>query len=140
MKTNNECIREILKKIEKISYKDVITVDSLVEMIKEFSKEDVIATVNLLNREHFIIIADKAGYDDSDVFSENKIKCLTDKGYRNLDLIREDRIWNLMKEKLPNFNDLSYFTIATIAGKIMHDEYNKIFDIKSNPSVDYSRW
>ena len=140
MRTNNECIRAILKKIEMISYNEVLTVSKLSEMLPEFSIEDVIAMVSLLNRERYIFIADKAGYDDSDVFRENKIKCLTEKGYRSLDVIREDRIWNLMKEKIANFDDLSFFVIATIASKIINDEHNKLFNIDCNSFVEYSRW
>ncbi len=140
MKTNNELVRKILKKVEMISYDETLSVSKLAEMLPEYSIEDVLSMVSLLNREHFIIIVDKMVYNDSDVFRENKIKCLTERGYRNLDLIREDRVWNLMKEKLSNFDDLSFFMIATVAGKIVHNEHNELFNIKDNPSVDYTRW
>ena len=140
MKTNNECIREILKRVEMIPCGESISVEKMKEELNDYTIDEVLAMVTLLNREHFIIIVDKLGYNDSDVFRENKIKSLTERGYRSLDLIREDRIWNLMKEKLSNFNELSFFTIASLAGKIMHNEHNKIFDIKDSPSVDYSRW
>ena len=140
MKTNNECIREILKKVEMIPCGESIVVSKLAEELSEFTIEDILAMVTLLNREHFIIIVDKAGYNDSDVFRENKIKCLTERGYRNLDVIREDRIWNLMKEKLSNFDDLSFFIIASLASKIVNDEHNKLFNIDSKSFVEYARW
>lgn len=62
-------------------------------------------------------ILDKASYDDNDVFRDNKIKCLTEKGYKTLDLIRDDELWNNMKEKIDNFNEISIYTIIDIAKK-----------------------
>lgn len=140
MKTNNDCIREILRKIELIPCGEVITVSELAEELPEFNIEEVISMITLLNREHYIIIVDKYGYNDSDIFRENKIKGLTERGYRNLDVIREDRVWNLMKEKLDNFENLSFFMIAALASKIVNDEHNKIFNIESKSFVEYSRW
>ncbi len=140
MKNNCECIREILKKVETISYDETLSVAKLAEMLPEFKIEDILTMVSLLNREHYLIIVDKAGYNDSDVFRENKIKCLTERGHRALDVIKEDRIWNLMKEKLPNFNDLSFFMITSIASKILNDEHNKLFNLDSKSYVEYARW
>jgi len=140
MKTNNECIREILKKVELISYDETLPISKLAEMLPEFSIEDILSMVSLLNREHFLLIVDKLGYNDSDVFRENKIKCLTERGYRALDVIREDRIWNLMKEKLPDFDNLSFFIVSTVASKIVNDEHNKLFNIDSKSYIDYARW
>ena len=140
MKNNVECMRDILKIVETIPCGESLCVSKLAEMIPNYTIEDVLAMTTILNREHFLMIVDKAGYNDSDVFRENKIKCLTERGYRNLDVIREDRIWNLMKEKLPNFNNLSFFVITSIASKILNDEHNKLFNIDSKSFVDYSRW
>ena len=105
MRTNNECIRAILKKIEMISYNEVLTVSKLSEMLPEFSIEDVIAMVSLLNRERYIFIADKAGYDDSDVFRENKIKCLLEKTPIKLEL---------SKEIIKNFHTQTYIFLNNI--------------------------
>ena len=140
MKTNNELIRENIKKMEMIPYGELLSVEKLIEMLPNYGVEEILAMVSLLNREHFIIIIDKSGYSDAEVLRENKIKCLTERGYRNLDTVREDRIWNLMKEKLTNFNDLSFFVISSIASKIINDEHNKLFNLNSNSYVEYSRW
>ena len=51
------------------------------------------------------------------MFRDNKIKCLTEKGYKTLDLIRDDELWNNMKEKIDNFNEISIYTIIDIAKK-----------------------
>ena len=140
MKVNSECAKKVLLKIEELPFGEVITVNKLQEMISEYNIEEIITMVTMLNRERYITIFDKAGYDDTDVFRDNRIKCLTEKGYRALDIIRDDKIWNLMKEKLFNFNDLSFFTIITIASKIINDEHNKLFNLDSNSFIDYSRW
>ena len=140
MKTNNDCIREILKVIETIPSGDSMMVSKIAEVLPEYDIETIVAMVSLLNRERFVIIVDKMSYNDSDVFRENRIKYLTERGYRALDIIREDRIWNLMKEKLTNFNDLSIFMILTIASKIINDEHNKLFNLDINSFIDYSRW
>ena len=140
MKTNSDLIREILKQAELIPFGDYITIADLAEKMPEYTIEDILAMVTLLNRERFIIIVDKAGYNDSDVFRENRLKGLTERGYRNLDVIREDRIWNLMKEKMPNFDELSFFMVSHVASRIVNDEHNKLFNLDPNTVVDYTRW
>ena len=140
MRTNNECIRKVLIKIEGIPYGETYTVSKLQELLPEFSIEDVIYTVTMLNRERYIMIMGKPGYDDDDVFRDNKIRCLTERGYRNLDLIRDDNVWNLIKEKLPDYNEISFYTILAIANKIYNKKHNEIFDIPNEFYMDYSRW
>ena len=140
MRLNSDGMRKILMEIEKLPYGKIITVSELQILLDCYSIEEVINMVTVLNRERYITVLDKAGYDDTDVFRDNRIKCLTEKGYRYLDVIRDDRIWNLMKEKLSNFDKLSFFTIATIANKIINDEHNKLFNLDSSSFVDYTRW
>ena len=140
MRINNECAREALKIIEKIPFGETLTITKLQDELNVYSIEDVINTITILNRERFIMVIGRPGYDDDDLFRDNKIKCLTERGYRTLDMIREDRIWNLMKEKVSNFNDLSFFVIASIASKIINDEHNKLFNLDSKSTIDYSRW
>ena len=140
MRINNECVRKILIEIEKMPYGNVITVQELQEKIPEYNIDEVIATVTMLNRERYITVFDKAGYDDADVFRDNRIKCLTERGYRNLDLVRNDKIWNLMKERITDFNELSFFTIASIANKILNSEHNKALDLNDELFVDYTKW
>ena len=140
MKVNNECVRKILMEIENLPYGKTITVSELQLLISECSIEEVISMVTMLNRERFITVLDKAGYDDTDVFRDNKIKCLTEKGYRVLDVLRSDYIWHLMKEKISNFDELSIFTIISIANKIINSEHNKLLGLNELSFVDYTRW
>lgn len=129
MKINNECARKILFEVEKIPYGETLTVFKLQEKIPEFSIDDVLDIVTLFNKEHYLTVLDKVSYDDNDVLRDHKIKCLTERGYKALDLIRSDEIWNLIKTKIENFDELSIYTIFDITNKIMNVKYNNLFDL-----------
>lgn len=132
MKIKNDCARKILIEIEKIPFGETLTVSSLQEKIQDFSIEDVLAIITLFNKEHYLVVLDKASYDDNDMFRDNKIKCLTERGYKTLDLIRDDKMWNLMKNKLNNFEDLSFFTITSIANELVGLKYKRLFDLPND--------
>ena len=140
MRLSSEGMRRILMEIESLPYGKTVTVSELQILLNDYSIEEVISMVTVLNRERYIMVLDKSGYDDNDVFRDNRIKCLTEKGSRNLDIIRDDKLWNLMKEKISNFNELSFFTITSTANKIINSEYNKIFNLDSSSFIDYTRW
>lgn len=140
MKINNECARKILFEVEKIPYGETLTVAKLQEKISKFSIEDVLNIIRLFNKEHYITIFDKASYDDNDVLKDNKIKGLTEKGYKTLDLIRSDEVWNLIKTKLDNFDELSIYTIFDIANKIMNVKHNELFNLPKDLLVENTKW
>ncbi len=140
MKINNNCARKILLEVEKIPYGETLTVAQLQEKISDFSIEDVLTIVTLFNKEHYLTVLDKTSYDDNDVFKEHKIKCLTEKGYKTLDLIRSDEIWELMMEKMNNFDELSIFTIFNIANKIVNVKHNELLALPKDLIIDNTRW
>ena len=140
MKKINDCVRDLLFEITNIPYGEVISVSELQKKVNKYSLECVIYALTLLNRERYIIVISRPGYDDNDLFADNRIKDLTERGYRNFDLIRDDKIWNLMKEKISNFDELSIFTIFGIANKLVNCEQNKSFNLPDNYYVDFSRW
>ena len=129
MKINNNCGRRILIEVEKLTFGETITIAALSEKMPEFSLEDILNVATMFNREH-LIVTDRASYDDNDLFRDNKIRGLTERGYHSLDLVRDDKTWNYLKEKMPDFDEVSLYTIFDIANKIKNDEYNKIFDIQ----------
>ena len=139
MKINNECARKILLEVEKIPFGENISVVKLHEKLNEFELEDMLNIITIFNKEYYLSMVDKVSYDNSDVFRDNKIKCLTEKGYRILDLIRDDDVWNLMKSKIDNFDDISIFTIFDIANKINNVKYNDIFDLPRDIIIYNSR-
>lgn len=140
MKINNNCARKILLEVEKIPNGETLTVAKLQERIPEFAIEDVLSIITLFNKEHYLTVLDKVSYDDNDVFREHKIKGLTEKGYKTLDLIRADDIWNLMKEKINNFDELSVFTIFNIANKIINVRHNELFELPKDMLIENTRW
>lgn len=140
MKINNDCARKILFKVESIPYGETITVAKLQEELVEFSIEEVLSIVTLFNREHYLTVTDKVSYDDNDVLRDNKIKCLTEKGYKTLDLIRDENTWNTIKDKLPNFNELSIYTIFDLANKISNSKQNELFDLPKDLMIYTTRW
>ena len=140
MKINNECARKILFEVENIPYGETITVAKLQERISEFSIEDVLAIVTLFNKEHYLTVLDKVSFVDNDVLRDHKIKCLTEKGYKCLDLIRNDEDWNQIKSKINNFDEISIYTIFDIANKIMNVKHNSLFDLPNNLLIPNNRW
>ena len=140
MKINNNCARKILLEVEKIPFGETLTVEQLKEKIPNASIEDVLAIVTLFNLEHFLRVLNKASYDDNDLFRDNKIKGLTERGYKALDLIRSDEIWNLIKEKINNFDELSIFTILNLANKIVNVKHNELLDLPKEFLIDNTRW
>ena len=140
MKINNDCARKILIKVEKIPYGETISVAKLHEKISEFTIEEVLTIVTLFNREHYLTIIDKNSYDENDVLRDHKIKCLTERGYKTLDLIRDDKLWNEIKTKVDKFNEISIYTIFDIANKILSYKYNQIFNLPDNMLVSSIKW
>ncbi len=140
MKINNECARRVLIEIEKIPYGETLAVWKLQEVMPEFSMEDVLGIVTIFNREHYLTVIDKLSYDDNDVFRDHKIKCLTEKGYRTLDLIRDDDLWQQMNSKLENSKDLSIYTLLDLANRINIAKQNKIFDLPETLTSNNGRW
>ena len=140
MNTSNECARKILFEVSKIEYGETITVAKLQEKIPEFSIEEVLYIVTSFNKEHYLTVLDKASYDDNDVLRDHKIKGLTERGYKTLDLITDDSVWNEIKEKVENFDELSIYTIFDIANKIMNVKYNNLFDLPKDLLIQSNRW
>ena len=129
MRINNECARRILIEVEQLSYGETITVANLQEKMEIFSIEDVLSIVTLFNREHYLVVIDKVSYDDNDVFRDHKIKCLTERGYKVLDQIRSDDVWNKIKNSIDNFDDLTIYSIIEIASRINTANYNKMLGL-----------
>ena len=140
MKLNKECVRKILFEIENLPYGDSISIESLHDKLKDFSIDDVLNAVTELNRNRFIIMLGKQSWDDTDLFRDNRIKALTDKGSRALDAIRDENVWNDIKSRLLNYEDISMYTILEIAFKIDTYNTNRLFDLPDNLHTTITRW
>lgn len=137
MKINNECARRVLIEVEKIPYGETLAVWKLQEMMPEFTMEEVLNIVTVFNREHYLTVIDKVSYDDNDVFRDHKIKCLTERGYRILDWIRDDEVWKEITSKVEN---VSIYTLFDIANRINTTKQNKMFDLPETLVNFNARW
>lgn len=140
VKINNECARKILLEVEKIPFGETLTIAKLQENMPEYSIDEVLSSVALFNKERYVVLLDKYSYDDTEIFRDHKVRGLTEKGYKTLDLIRDEDTWTLIKEKIDNFDELSIFTIFNIADKIMNVKYNTLFDLPKDLLIPNNRW
>lgn len=140
MKMNSKCARAVLLQTEKIPFGETITVAKLHESIPEYAIEDVLHVVTLLNREHYLTVIDKASYDDNEVFRDHKVKGLTERGYRVLDMVRDEELWGEILTKLPNAEELSFYTLLDIASRINCAKQNKIFGLPEDFPLQQIRW
>ena len=140
MKLNNDCARRILLEIEMLPFGETITVAKLQEKMEVYPIEDVLALITLFNREHYLTVIDKVSYDDNDVFRDHKVKCLSERGYKALDIIRDDEVWNTLKDNLPNFNELSIYSIIDIANRYITAKNNKLLGLPDTFNLINPRW
>ncbi len=140
MKINNECARRVLFEVENIPAGEALTVDNLQQKLSEFDPKDVIVVVTLFNRDRYINVLDKAGYDECEVLRDHKIKGLTERGFRALDMIRDDNDWNKMKDSIKNFNELSIYTIFDIAERMLNCKHNELLNLPEKLVYLSSRW
>ena len=140
MRINNDCARDVLLEVENIPFGESISVEKLKEKLEKYTIEDVISIVTLFNREHYLTVLDKVSYDDNDVFRDNKIKCLTERGYKTLDIIRDEELWNDIKGKMANFDDVSIYTIIDVANRITTSKYNSLFNLPADFTTINPRW
>ena len=140
MKLNSKCARAVLLETEKIPFGETITVAKLHENISEYSIEDVLHIVTLFNREHYLSVIDKASYDDNEVFRDHKVKGLTERGYRVLDMIRDEELWNEIYSKVPNAEELSFYTILDIASRINCVKQNELFGLPKEFPLQQIKW
>ena len=140
MKLNSRCARAVLLETENIPFGETITVAKLHENISEYSIEDVLHIVTLFNREHYLSVIDKASYDDNEVFRDHKVKGLTERGHRVLDMVRDEELWNEIMDKLPNSEELSFYTILDIATRINCVRQNELFDLPEELPLQQIKW
>ena len=132
MRINSECARKVLIEVEKIEYGESISVGELQNKLKDFSMKEVLNVISYFCSDDYINMLDRRSYDNGPIYDSSRLLSLTRKGCYVLDDIRSDDTWNMVKEKLSNFDELSFFTIVNIIGKINDYNYNKLFDIPND--------
>ena len=131
MRINSECARKVLIEVEKIEYGESISVSELQKTLG-YPMNEVLNVIFQFSSEDYINMLDRRSYDNGPIYDSSRITSLTRKGYYVLDDIRSDKTWNMVKEKLSNFDEISFFTLVNIIGKINDYNYNKIFDIPND--------
>lgn len=128
MRINSECARKVLIEVEKIGYGESISVSELQKKLG-YPMNEVLNVIFQFSSEDYINMLDRRSYDTGPIYDSSRIVSLTKKGCYVLDDIRSDETWNMVKEKLSNFDEISFFTLVNIIGKINECSYNKLFNL-----------
>ena len=126
MRLNHDYVRDILLYIEKnLDYKDSSNPSYHKEMIFgklladdtfcNHNKEELTYALELLIKEHFIECAKEPYFVRGSLMSADIIG-LTWNGHAFLDNIRNDTIWNAVKEKSKKIGKVSITALASAAG------------------------
>ena len=127
MKLNFDYVRDILLCVEKHSeYEDpynfthkVIRVFDMVafDEFKGYNDQELINAFDVLIREDFILLAKPAKYHKGDLMDADIIG-LTMKGYDLLNEIRNETVWNEVKERAANPDGTSLRILAKASEQI----------------------
>ena len=127
MKLNPDYVRKVLLCIEKYSeYEDpynfthkAIRVFDMTtfDEFKSCNEQELINAFDTLIREDFILLAKPAKYYKGDLMDADIIG-LTMKGYNFLNEIRNDTVWNAVKEQASKIGETSLKILADVSGKV----------------------
>ena len=128
MRLNHDYVRDILLFIEKDldykdssnpNYRDELPFGQLLvsDKFSKYNKEELTYALELLTKEGFNDCA-KNPYFVRGSLMQADIIGLTWSGHQLLDNIRNDTVWNAVKEKSKKFGKFSLNTLATCAGQL----------------------
>jgi Hypothetical protein (DUF2513). len=117
MRINNNCLRDLMKYVETLDYDEKISIEDLQDEIKNYSINDVMNCCYKLRQDKYIRIFDEHKLESFELFRNNEIIELTIKGVMLLDPVRDDNMWAQTNEKYNKDNDLSIFTLSSLAYK-----------------------
>jgi hypothetical protein len=128
MKLNHDYVRNILMFIEeeldyqntKIpTYHQEISDGELVANAKfsKYNKQELVYALELLLKEHFIECANSPYFVDGNLMTA-RIIGLTWSGHELLDNVRNDTVWNAVKQKAKKFGGFSLSALANSAKAI----------------------
>ena len=126
---NHDYVRDILLYVEKnLNYKsdeEVPTHHKKLdhsrlpdkEQFKNYDKDTLMYAIELLIQEQYLQCAKPPKYHEGDLL-EADIIGLSWKGHELLDNVRDDNVWNAVKERARSFGQFSIKTLSTIAGQL----------------------
>ena len=117
MRVNNNCLRDTLRYIEGLGFDEKISIEDMQDELDKYSLGEVMNCCYMLRQDKYIRIFDEHKLESYELFRNNEIIGLTIKGIELLDPIRNDIKWQQINEKYNINNDLSIFTLSSLAHK-----------------------
>ena len=119
MRLNHDYIRNILLFIEEnLNYKTPSFAEVLSdEYFVDYNQEELLYAMELLIREKYIQCTKEPYFVNGSLMSAD-IVGLTWNGYQFLDNVRNDTVWNAVKEKAKQYGQFSIKTLASAAGSL----------------------
>jgi len=117
MRVNNNCLRDTLRYIEGLGFDEKISIEDMQDELDKYSLGEVMNCCYMLRQDKYIRIFDEHKLESYELFRNNEIIGLTIKGIELLDPIRNDIKWQQINEKYNINNDLSIFTLNSLAHK-----------------------
>lgn len=117
LKLNWDCMRDILKVIEAMSYDEKASVKNLCSELAQYSENDVRYSCLKLH-EAGMILAVTVDIDNTPRPSVTSIADITYRGHEFLAKLRDDERWNGIKKCLPQIRDYSLEAINAVANGI----------------------
>lgn len=87
------------------------------EQFKNHNKEELMYAIELLIQEQYLQCEKPAKFYNGNLY-EADIIGLSWKGHELLDNVRDDNVWNAVKERARSFGQFSIKTLSTIAGQL----------------------
>lgn len=118
MKLNHECIRDLMLYLEKnLSYNNEITINDINEL--DYMSEELLYTSERLIEAGYI----KAHIQSyiSDEFPTIYVQAITYSGHELLDNIRDNSVWNKIKNKISGLASVSVPIINSVASTVISE-------------------
>ena len=127
---NLDLVRNVLLRIDKMKVGESMLIDDLNKEFPNFDSNEFLTLIFKLASRYYVRIDGKYAHDCFNIEKYNKISGLERDGLEAIDYIKNDKIWEKVKNYL-NQNGYTYFTIFTVvelSKKIIHKEFENILD------------
>lgn len=118
MKLNHECVRDMLLVLENTGFGGAYTLEELMPKLPKYNYNELWYTALKLYEAGFIT-ADMAKLSHTDMLKPERITDITYNGHEFLNTIREDTMWEKVKDIAAKVGSTSVRTLAEIASTIV---------------------
>lgn len=116
---NRNLARNILLDIDKLKSGESLIIEDLSKKYKDVPIQEIITIVSRLSGTYYIKIEGKFAHDCSTLDRYSKIIGLDREGCEAVDIIKNDKIWRKVEEKLSDYEEFSIITAISLAKKIV---------------------